>query len=208
METCVKIKNLYPDRKGTPYKELHAPIIYGLLTHSHSWKSNNSTPSDNVILKLRESDYQHVSHPRLGLDLLCVADLGTWISGKLTFIGPATVRDWKSLDPKMHSQYGLEGSTQSIYIEHAFSHDSQTEHFTPIGALIAKLMERLAWEDPALRNLVDYYRATKIGGDGEGGFRQWPISIYSENVQHHIQGGGSLSPNVATWDEWKVGFGF
>ena len=38
METCVKIKDLYPIREGTPYKELHTPIIYGLLAHSHSWK--------------------------------------------------------------------------------------------------------------------------------------------------------------------------
>ena len=94
VKTCVRIKNLYPNREGTPYKELHAPIIYGLLAHSHSWKGPNSTPEDNVILKLRESDYQHVSHPRLGLDLLCVTDLGTWISGKFTFIGPATVGGW------------------------------------------------------------------------------------------------------------------
>ena len=36
VETCVKIKNLYPVREGTPYKELHAPIVYGLLAHSHS----------------------------------------------------------------------------------------------------------------------------------------------------------------------------
>ena len=27
METCVKIKSLYPVREGTPYKELHAPIV-------------------------------------------------------------------------------------------------------------------------------------------------------------------------------------
>ena len=208
METCVKIKNLYPDREGTPYKELHAPIVYGLLAHSHSWRSPNSTPEANIEQKLLESDNLHVLHPRQGLDLLCIADLGTWIAGKLTFVGPATVSGWTSLDPRIHLQYGSEGSTQSIYIEHTLSHDNQTEHFTPIGALIAKLMERLAWEDPALRDLVDYYRATKIGGDGKGGFRQWPISIYSENVQCHIQSGGNLSSNVETWDEWKVGFGF
>ena len=78
VKTCVKIKNLYPAREGTPYKELHAPIVYGLLAHSHSWKSNNSTPENNIEQKLHESDKLHVSHPRLGLDLLCVADLNTW----------------------------------------------------------------------------------------------------------------------------------
>ena len=207
METCVKIKNLYPDREGTPYKELHAPIVYGLLAHSHSWKGDNSRPENNIGLKLYLSDILHVSHPRQTLDLLCVADLGAWISSKITFVGPATIRGWASLDPKIHLQYGLEGSMQSTYVGHTFSRDNQKEYFTPIGGLIAKLMERFAWEDPALRDLVDYYRATGIGGDGEGGFRPWPISIYSENVQRHIQGGGPLSSNITTWDEWKVGFG-
>ena len=48
IETCVKIKNLYPAREGTPYKELHAPIVYGLLAHSHDWKAPNSTPEANI----------------------------------------------------------------------------------------------------------------------------------------------------------------
>ena len=74
METSVKIKDLYPNREGTPYKELHAPIIYGLLAHSHSWKGENSTPEDNIQRTLIVSDFCHVSHPRQGLDLLCVSD--------------------------------------------------------------------------------------------------------------------------------------
>ena len=205
METSVLIKNLYPARIGTPYKELHAPIVYGLLAHSHSLRSSNSITEDDIDQKLRESDGLYVSHPRQTLDLLCIANLGTWVSGKLTFIGPATIRGWTSLDPQIHSQYGLEGSAQSTYVRHTFSHHNQAKHFTPVGALISDLSQRLAWENPALRDLVDYYQATKIGGTGEGGFRQWPISIYSENVQRRIQGGG-LSSNMMAWDEWQVVF--
>ena len=209
METCVKIKNLYPVREGTPYKELHTPITYGLLAHSHSWKAPNSTPEDNIERKLRESDAAHVLHPRQTLDLLCVADLGTWISVKITFIGPATVRDWPALGSQIHSQYGLEGSAQSTYVRHTPSHQSQTEYFTPIGTLISNLSRRFAWEDPKLRDLVDYYQVTKIGGSGEGAFRQWPILIYSENVQRSIQGGGiGLSSNITTWNEWQVAYNF
>ena len=51
MENCVKIKSLYPIREGTPYKELHTPIVYGLLAHSHSWKKPNSTPKKNIHQK-------------------------------------------------------------------------------------------------------------------------------------------------------------
>jgi hypothetical protein len=94
-----------------------------------------------------------------------------------------------------------------IKIIGTLSHNNQTEHFTPIGTLISNLSRRLAWEDPALSDLADYYQVTKIGGTGEGGFRQWPISIYSENVQHCLQGGGvGLSSNITTSDEWQVAF--
>ena len=88
IKTCAEIKNLYPVREGTPYKELHAPIVYGLLAHSHSWKRPNSTPEDNIEQKLRESDELHVSHPRESLDVLCVADLAAWIMSKITFFSP------------------------------------------------------------------------------------------------------------------------
>ena len=207
VKTCVEVKNLYPIRTGTPYKELHAPIVYGLLAHSHSWKGPNATPENNIERKLCESDAAHVLHPRQTLDLLCVADFGTWISGKIPFIGPSTVRGWASLNPEIHLQYGPEGSAQSLYMRYTSSYDNQTEHFTPIGTLILNLSRRLAWGDPALRDLVDYYQVTKIGGTGIGGRRQWPISIYSENVQRCFQGDGiNLSSNTMTPDEWQVLF--
>ena len=185
VETCVKIKNLYPVREGTPYKELHVPIVYGLLAHSHSWKGERSTPEANIQQKLLASDEQHVSHPRQTLDLLCVADFGTWVSGKVTFMR----------------------IPQSLYIRHTPSHQAQYDHFTPIGTLISSLSRLLAWEDPALRNLVDYYHVTQIGGNGEGRTRHWPISIYSENIQRRLLSGRvDLPQSAMSWDEWKFAF--
>ena len=192
METCVKIKNLYPIREGSPYKELYTPITYGLLAHSHSWTRPNSTPEDNIERKLRESDGLYVSHPRQTLDLLCVADFGTWVSGRFTFIP---------------SQSGLKGTPQSIYVRYTPSHQAQYDHFTPIGTLISSLSRRLAWEYPALRNLVDYYYVTQIGGNGEGSFRQWPVSIYSENIQQRLRRGlVNLPQNPMSWNEWQFTF--
>lgn len=93
VKNCVKIKDLYPVREGTPYKELHTSIVYGLLAHSHSWQRENSTPENNIERKLRESDASYVLHPRQTLDLLCVANFGTWVSGKFTFMStPMNIR--------------------------------------------------------------------------------------------------------------------
>ena len=171
-------------------------MSYGLLAHSHSWEGKNSTPENNIERKLLESDGLHVLHPRQTLDLLCVADFGTWISGKFTFIGQPT-----------RTQNTLVGVSQSIYARHTPSHQAQYEHFKPIGTLISFLTRRLAWEDPTLRNLVDYYFGTRIGGNSEGKFRQWPISVYSKGVQIRLLSGRvNLPQSAMSWDEWKFAF--
>ena len=189
METCVKIKNLYPNRVGTPYKELHVPIVYGLLAHSHSWQESNSTPEDTIRKKLLDSDELYVPHPCLGLDLLCVADLAAWTSFKETLVLPQITPD------KIAS---------STYLEHAPIHEKQVEYFTPIGALVYDLSQRLAWEDPALRDLADYYRITNIAGSAEGILRLWSTSIYSTSTQSRVEM-GDLS-NDKAWTEWNLTF--
>ena len=203
VKTCVKIKNLYPAREGTPYKELHAPIVYGLLAHSHDWKAPNSTPEANIEQKLLESDYSHVSHPRLGLDLLCVADLAAWTLFKMTFVGPQLIPDYES---SMFSRYGPDGAALSSYIGRTSSHNNQVEYFTPIGTLISNLSRQLGWEDPALRSLADYYRIAKIDGLGGGNFREWSSSIYTEKVRRLAEAGNLSSGPSSFWDEWSLAF--
>lgn len=200
ISTCVKIKSFYQNRIGTPYKELHSPIVYGLLAHSHSWKKENSTPSENIKVSLYESDAASVHHPRQKLDILCVADLATWTSSAMTFIGPHQVPDWAS----MIQSYGVNGSATSAYIGHAYSHEQQVEQFTPIGVLISYLSQKLAWEDPAFRDLADYYRLTNIAGSGRGHMRKWPASIYSDEIRSRVERG--MLSNGKSWDEWSIYF--
>ena len=192
-KTSASIRDLYPIRAGTPYRELHAPIVYGLLAHSHSWKGENSTPESNISRKLLESDFAHVSHPRQSLDVLCVADLGAWTSAKVTFLGPESADRLGNLQ-MAHS-----------HANHTLSYESQDKDFTPIGAFVAYLNRRIAWENPGLRDLADYYRLAKLDGVGEGGMRHWPTSVaYSEEIRSLVKA-GRLS-NGKVWDEWSVGF--
>lgn len=81
---CAELKYLCPIRTGSPYKELNAPIAYGLLAHSHNWKGKNSTPVDNIQRHLSKSTKLKVARPRVALDFLCVADLGTWVWKAIT----------------------------------------------------------------------------------------------------------------------------
>ncbi len=201
-QICVEIKNLYRNRKETPdketpYRELHTPIVYGLLAHSHIWKGEGATPEDNITRNLSESDVSYVSHPRLGLDFLCVADCGTWVLSKFPFsYGSQSV-----LPPE------LQDGVDSGHLPHTPFLEQETEDFTPIGSFYANLMERLAWEDPTLRDIVDYLRATKIGGEGGGQLRRWTFDILSDAVQKQIREGRRLSNDPLSWDEWKNNFG-
>ena len=188
VRTCVEIKNLYPVRKGTPYKELHAPIVYGLLAHSHSWKNPNSTPEDNITAKLWISDCSSVSHPRLSLDLLCVADLAAWTLLKIGFL--------RGISTTVHSRHSAEGSP------------IQTQDFTPIGVLVSNLWMRLAREDPAFRDLANYYQRTEISGIGAGRGRNWQSDlIYSPEVLSGFGIYGPLTGETNAWSEWFSGFG-
>ena len=191
IQTCAKIKNLYPIRVGTPYKELHAPIVYGLLAHSHSWKGNNSTPGLNIARNLSKYDHQHVSHPRQTLDLLCVADLGAWTSSKSVFVS-------RQDDP--------EKLVLSSYVERILFHDDRFGHFKPIVSLISNLSQRLAWENPTLRNFAEYYRITNISSNSQSSLRLWSSSIYSEMVRRRAEAGYLSTGQTSFWDEWTPTF--
>jgi hypothetical protein len=197
------IRGLLPERTGTPYRELHSPITYGLLAHSHSWKGSNSTPVENVTSSLHESDQLHTKHPSEMLDLVCVADLATWTAGRTTFLGPRLFPDptfWEGMKP----MYGEHGSATTGYFCYSISTQNQIEGFTPIGTMYSHLYNRLAWTHPDMRSLADYFRLANLGGSGQDHQRLWPISIYSEVVQGRVEAG--LLTNGVGWDEWSVSF--
>ena len=189
--TGSKIKELYGNREGSPYKELHTPIIYGLLAHSHNWKGEGSKPEDRIMDGLL-NPVLSILHPRLKLDLLCVADLGTWVL--LNMVLPST----PAFSEEVRSGYIGFIPSRAKEIE---------EDFTAIGSFYANFMERLAWEDPTLRDIVDYYRSVRIGGESKGGqLHRFSFEVFSGSVQEQIRNHG-LSNDYRSWSEWKHFFG-
>ncbi len=191
---CAELKYLCPIRTGSPYKELNAPIAYGLLAHSHDWKGKKSTPVDNIQQQLSESTDLKVTRPRVSLDFLCVADFGTWVWWTFT----------TTHDPNLNRQF-RDGIIHGGHLLYSPSPDVEANDFTPVGSLYVNLMERLAWEDSSLRDIVDYYRVAEIDGKEGGSLpHHWDLSEYSETVQNQIKG-GRLSNSSLSWNEW---FGF
>lgn len=197
---CATIKGLFSARTGTPYRELHSPPVFGVLAHSHSWKALDSTPRENIERALTDSDASHASHPRLRMDLLCVADLGLWSSFAVAFVGPAQLPGWG----KASEVFGPTGSASTAFMGHLLDAGEQERGFTPVGAMISTVTRKLAWADPSLQPLADYYRLTRVDGSGRGNIRSWPSSIYSDAIRARVEA-GMLSNGVA-WDEWSVAF--
>lgn len=193
VKTAVKIKKLSPNREGSPYAELHAPVIYGLLAHSHNWKQEGSRPDQNITTKLLLEDLLSVGHPKHCIDLLCVSDLGLWASRKASFVLPLGTR---STDP------GYSIDAASDYIAYTKSINDNKSHFTPIGSLITYLSRRLAWEIPSLRSLADHYFHSSLTGSGQIYSRKWNFEIFSKSVRQRVERRQLSYPTLGQWDEW------
>ncbi len=200
MERCVKFKSLFRPGQGTPYSELHSPLLYGVLAHSHSWKGAASKPDDIIERELQSSDGDFVKHPRDQLDFLCVSDLGTWSSSKMTFFGP-TFNVWSQ---SLADMYGPNGSAVSYYVGNSKNTLNQTVSFSPIGALLSCAVEKLAWRDVSLRSYADYFRLLNAAGSGRGQGRRWDADIYSTDVRLRVERG--LLASGIHWDEWSIMF--
>jgi hypothetical protein len=75
-ETGAAVKRLYRERTGTPYSELHRPIIYGLLAHSSDYAGTASNVTFKVQNRLKAALLGVIEHPSEMLDVVCVADAG------------------------------------------------------------------------------------------------------------------------------------
>ncbi len=200
VETSSLLKCSLPAREGSPYKELHAGIIYGLLAHSHSWQGKNSKPIDNIENALWKADSASVNHPRECIDFITVSDLATWRITKMTYLSPLL----PFYNDKIREVYGPEGSATTAYTCHAISAERQSDNFSPVGSLLSGLFSELAWVFPDMRQLEEYFRKVNLVGSGQGRMRLWSINIYSSTIRDRVYR-GALS-NGVPYDEWHVAF--
>ena len=199
-ETSAVLKRSLPKQDGSPYKELHAGLIYGLLAHSHSWQGAKSKPIENIEKALWDSDAATVNHPRECIDFLTVSDLATWEVTKMTYLSPLL----PLYNDEIKEIYGPNGSATTGYICCAIGADRQKEYFSPIGTLLSGLFSKLAWIFPDMRQLEEYFRKVNLVGSGQGSMRRWDIDIYSEKIRDRVYR-GQLS-NGAPYDEWHIAF--
>jgi hypothetical protein len=208
METAAQTKNLRwrSGQFGTPYKDLHCPIIYGLLAHSHEWQGEQTAAIKRINDQLIRADRQVVDHPKRMIDLLCVSDLATWIPMKQSFFPCMFTADaW----PSFSSPYGPTGSLLTSYMCHSAELEDQVKNFSPIGAMFSYLLQALGWEDKSIRDLAEYFINTKLSTTSVGvQYRKWGVDIFSvpvrERLLTHMKShivDGYFGDSV--WDEWS-----
>ena len=193
-ENASLIRELAIPRSGTAYNELQSPIIYGLLAHSHVWKTD---PIARVAELIRTNDHRSIDHPRKMPDLICVADLACWISMKSIFRGVDT---WYSMAAPLALQEPHKLAMQQ----------------KPIGAMLTYFLMKLAWEDESLRNIARYFYRARVAGPSFGAPREWSESVFTQETATQIkaltaeiqQSKFKLPENELRewWNEWGIIF--
>ncbi len=199
IENCAAIKRLTVRRTGSPYLEMNSPLIYGLLAHSHSWMEPGSNPIENVTRQLKEKDLAHSRHPREMVDVVCVADLGTWVPGKHAH--------WPAGCP---GDYG--GRSTTCFFP-CIQRRSELQQLSPMGVLLLTLLKKLAWEDHRLRRLAEHFSLALHGylGSGEAMPRFWDLNqVFSDAVREKLESGVWVAQSrqrtgrYGIWDEWMM----
>lgn len=203
VENAGAIRRLLPPRIGTPHKELNSPMIYGVLAHSHSWKSPKSKPIDIVNKCLIETDLSFTQHPREMIDLICVADLALWKASKIPWFGPESVPYSEESLPEWAPRTGV---PLTSFMCHSMLNKDQPLSFSPIGAAVAFLLCKIAWEDVTIREIARYFTMVNLSGFGiSERMKVWKPSIYSPTVHSQINTKISLLKAINDdWDEWNI----
>lgn len=205
-ETASIIKGLCQTREGTPYKELRAPLIYGVLAHSHSWKRKRAKPEKLIEPIIAEALKAHPGHPREVLDFICIADLSFWYASHFTL--PGVDREKLSI-PTIDGMFPEESKLTTFFmrsITGEFSSGRKEPEINPISRMLIELFSLMSWEDEKMRWLVIYFIEV-IGATSYGNpeiTRDWLEGIYTQEVQDKVANFEIRMSNLwkHPWDEW------
>lgn len=195
-ETCIQLRNLTPNQTGTPGRELRPAILFGLLAHSHEWAGASATPEQNVERAILNLDAELVKRPVELPDIICIADLGVWQ-------GSRSLLPMPSQPGRFSAATADRLQLTSGYIGHLHNTQNQTATFTPIGALLGALFQRLAWNDPLMRDLESYLRLANVSGSGVGAMRHWPADALSNELLLALR--SKRLTNGVMFDDWSMG---
>lgn len=209
VETCAEVKSMFTTWNGTPYEELHAPVIFGLLAHAHSWKKSDIDNTVTIKKHLIKAVTTHADHPRLEIDLLCVANLVNWVHSTYLQIGDyshlsrgSTVSEIKKYEANASEDSEREAVFTS-YDGHIHMDGQEGGYLGSkhqVGAFIIALYSKLAWKDVVSRDFVQYFRVALKDTHASFEPREWPSSVLSDEAKKMY---ASRTMPRGGWSEWR-----
>jgi hypothetical protein len=175
-EDAITLRRGMKIREGTIQAHLIPPVFFGLLGESHDWKAPASTPKENIKSITDEFDRELVKLPREGLDLLCIADLGTW--NRIAAVLPQRFLLEQLRANPIFSIFTNQYGTESLVMS-GMRHDyNEQQDLSPLTNFIGSLWCKLAINDPTLKPLADGLRITKtVDISGSFGMGQGPYKL-------------------------------
>ncbi|MGW1741255.1 DUF6602 domain-containing protein [Nocardia sp. NPDC001965] len=151
---AAKVRRAATLRARNIHSKLLTPFLYGMLAHTHSWKSAASKPIATITSALAELDIEHSREPREALDLLCVADLNCW-SKMVKIVSP---QEAAVLPPSVSPPGGLiQYSFLNVGPDESLK-DASGLPLAPVAVLIGLLYQKLSYYDDSLSALADGFR--------------------------------------------------
>lgn len=213
VKNAAKIRRLSDSqRKGTPFQELNSRVRYGLLAHSHIWRGSNSSAIEKIESYTRTAEKIIVKHPREEIDSICVSNLATWNAGKMLIFGAHMLSQleirYQYMGKKWDALRGEGGLIETFHTCFAEIHESDEEKkklFTPIGSFLTNLLSMLAWNDPSLRPIADYFLGAAVMGSGMGYGKICSTTVLSDELLGKLRSGHSMQSGDR-WNEWQMMF--
>ncbi len=150
-----------------PRKRVSPAYPVGFLSLSHDWSSDPLGVVQHVTKALLELD-EVTEHPSEGLDLCCIADLGTWSRLRVPWIPPISVRFMTG------DETVSEGCPITVLLDPVASQPNVLPPPNPVGIFVRELYSALERADPQLSELAYSLRKQVPVPSGTATSRVWP----------------------------------
>jgi hypothetical protein len=198
-DRSIKIRELLPRRNGTPYKELHSPILYGMACHSLDFYNKEVNPIEIVSKKLKALTDELINSPIAMPDFICVADCSYWSVYKSAVNYPLFYDEGKDAVIEMEDRYCTAG-----YMNYGSISESKEIPFTPVGSLITNLLYKLSFEYLPLRSIAKHFYFSELTNSGQGNSKIFTLDHFSEEVKNRLI--AHPYDRKRRWDEWDMCF--
>ncbi len=146
------------------FEEYHRIFEYGLLAHSFDG-NDPIRMSHEITTAMITLDAELVKHPKQMVDLICIQDIGSWVSEKYAISShPIITENRYQMVYSQHPSSGYHCLTAEKWATGSSIH----ANFSPLGSFLARLYKKLSRIDSTLGPMARFFSHTLSTGQGGG----------------------------------------